>query len=417
MFQKLLTPLKVLEADYTGALTLLLRYPVPRAPHQAATFVTDALYLREHLNLDGGDFIISKYSMRAPETTVTRKLPKKVKRARTAEQTAAQKAYYVGQNMNIPAARKRKEQRGIDEIIQNTAKGLYLQGEKWGVGRALRGAVQGLQAGQVTPRRAVERFSWSLESDKPLTEQSPAELLSKVESLEQRNKALAKYLESALNELGAEQKANELHHTSVKNDLSLAIARIQFVRVHLDNSSMPLSSEGVDAFRRTSMEKTSLQSFDEKYQPSPSPSAANTPPESAAGQPSLVEQQTSEHTKKPIPPSSQSAAPPSTPPLRPQAPLKLPDSDSTPSRTSRPTLAQSPYSWMLGEEKTKSDFVPSSPLRSEKTSSSTRAETLFRNQNERKSHRRMNSNLASTESVLGGAAEGEDVFVTRHEKT
>ncbi|CAG8018657.1 unnamed protein product [Penicillium nalgiovense] len=53
-------------ADYTTALTLLLRYPSPQ-PHTSQTFVHDTLYLEQNPTADRGSFIISKYSGRPPD--------------------------------------------------------------------------------------------------------------------------------------------------------------------------------------------------------------------------------------------------------------------------------------------------------------------------------------------------------------
>ena len=43
----------VIEADNSTALGLLLRYPVPELPQSPQTFVEDAIYLRQNLNVDG----------------------------------------------------------------------------------------------------------------------------------------------------------------------------------------------------------------------------------------------------------------------------------------------------------------------------------------------------------------------------
>ena len=62
-----LTHSTVLEADYSVALQLLLKYPAPEAPHGPHTFVDDAVYLKDHLNFSGGTNLILK-NAHAPDS-------------------------------------------------------------------------------------------------------------------------------------------------------------------------------------------------------------------------------------------------------------------------------------------------------------------------------------------------------------
>lgn len=337
----------VLEADYSEALTLLLRYPVPAPPYGPATFVEDAIYLRGNLLLDGGDHIISKYSRRAPETTVTRKLPKKIKRARTAEQEAAKRAV----TPKLTPARLFQEQGGIEGIIHEAAKGVYNRGEKWGVGKALRGAMQGLQSGHTSPRTTSERARWSLDSGKMIADK-PDEMIVRIQALEQRNKSLAKLLESAVDELWAQQKG--IHQKSNKtaaDALSLSIAKVQFVQVYLENSSMPLPTD-------------STPSEDDAGMAS-GPALVGQGPDSAHTDGSLDKKTTEGSNADRAttvagegPPTAHTDLMPSTP--------KIGSPSKIGSPPPRPSLEKSPFSWMLGEDQHKSEFIIASPFQSEK---------------------------------------------------
>lgn len=337
----------VLEADYSEALTLLLRYPVPAPPHGPATFVEDAIYLRENLLLDGGDHIISKYSRRAPETTVTRKLPKKIKRARTAEQEAAKRVV----TPTSTAARLFQEQGGIEGIIHEAAKGVYNRGEKWGVGKALRGAMQGLQSGHTSPRRTSEQARWSVDSGKMITNK-PDEMMVRIQALEQRHKSLAKLLESAVDELWAQQKG--IHQKSNKtaaDALSLSIAKVQFVQVYLENSSMPLP--------------TDITSAEDDAGMASGPALGERGPDSAYsdGSADMKTTRGSDSDRATMvavegPPTAHSDLLPSTP--------KIGSPSKVGSPPPRPSLEKSPFSWMLGEDQHKSEFVIASPFQSEK---------------------------------------------------
>ena len=398
----------VLEADYTEALTLLLRYPIPPPPHNAPTFVADALYLRDNLSLDGGDHIISKYSARVPETTVTRKLPKKVKRARTADQAAAQRALATPKTTAASPTKVVKEQRDISGIIQEAAKGVYLQGEKWGVAKALRGAVQGIQATSTTPRRASERSHWSLDNGRLISESPRADLVARIESLEQRNKALAKLLENAVSELWTQQNAakEKISSDSATNEeLSLAVARVQFVQVYLENSNMALPSDSLSpADEQTSNEESRRQAKISRHQHQPSNSLDG------------VVEASRESNPAPDPNSTRSSPRPTDstrPPLTPNTTRSGSDTDIdktklplSPSLRPRPALAQSPYSWMLGEEQRKSAFVAASPFASDARDARGRKGSLFGDDAGKDGSRRASTNMKGHSRARG--LDGED---------
>ena len=329
----------VLEADYTAALTLLLRYPVPNAPYGPPSFVGDALYLRENLHLDGGHHLISKYSQKSPETTVTRKLPKKIKRTRKADQKAAKDA--VPPSMS--PSRLLQEQGGIENIIHEAARGIYSRGERWGVAKALKGAVQGLQAVNASPGRAGERqVGSSQNSEGASSGRAQSDLIAEIETLESRNKALAKMLAASMNELWAQQREVKVDEgkKAGSDALSLAIAKVQFVQVYLENAQMPLPADMLSAADEQASVGASPDIAPPGREKTPSPPATVDGPIDEKAVPTRTHSQGRK---------TQTRGQPKTPPnVSPQA---------------RPSLSQSPYSWMLGEEqKQKSGFVAASPF-------------------------------------------------------
>jgi len=340
----------VLEADYSEALTLLLRYPVPAPPYGPATFVGDAIYLRDNLLLDGGDHIISKYSRRAPETTVTRKLPKKIKRARTAEQEAAQRAL-------VPRTPGRifQEQGGIEGIIHEAAKGVYSRGEKWGVGKALRGAMQGLQSGHISPRRTSERPRWSLDRSKMVVDK-PEEMIARIQALEQRNKSLAKLLGNAVDELWTQQKGiHQKNSEAAAGALGLSIAKVQFVQVYLENSSMPLPTDVTPSEDDADSAGVSeMASGPALLEPGSPLDSANTD--------GSTDGKTTKHSNSDRAPIVAVEGPPTahTDPLPSTPKASSPSKPASP--PNRPSLEKSPFSWMLGEDQHKSEYVAASPF-------------------------------------------------------
>ena len=365
----------VLEADYSAALTLLLRYPVPTAPYGPSSFVGDALYLRDNLLLDGGDHIISKYSRRAPETTVTRKLPKKVRRARTAEQTAAQKTLSPkkASSPRLSPARILQNQGGIEGIIHEAAKGVYNQGERWGVAKALRGAVQGLQSANSSPRLLPEKSRWSLDSGKIISD-SPQDLIAKIQSWEERNKSLAKLLEKAMEELWIQQRDSQKPNETTADALSLAIAKVQFVQVYLENPTMPLPSEDPSSEEKI---QDALFNTDAGLVPSsPGPPSYPIQSDGVADEKSASDGintvETDDYSVERLGPAPTKPLP-STPKV--SSPSK--SSGLSPYSQPRPALAQSSFSWMLGDDQQKSGFVSASPFSSERSDRRRKGVQLF----------------------------------------
>ena len=340
--------------------------------------------------LDGGDHIISKYSRRAPETTVTRKLPKKVRRARTAEQTAAQKTLQPQKALSprLSPARILQNQGGIEGIIHEAAKGVYNQGERWGVAKALRGAVQGLQSSNNSPRRPSEKSRWSLDSGTPVFE-SPKELVAKVQYLEERNKSLAKLLEKAMEELWIQQRDTKQKPNETAADaLSLAIAKVQFVQVYLENSTMPLPSDDL-----SSEETNHDASLDKDV--GLTTSNAGPPLYQLQSDGAIDEKSSSEgtHAVEILDPPGQRSVPapakplPSTPKVG--SPSKV--SGLLPVSKPRPALAQSSFSWMLGEDQQKSGFVSPSPFSSSRSDGRRKVDQLFGDEKREESRNRRGS--------------------------
>ena len=393
----------VLEADYTAALTLLLRYPVPSPPHGPWTFVSDALYLRDNLLLDGGDHIISKYSRRAPETTVTRKLPKKVKRARTAEQTAAQ----LSVSPKLNPAKIFQEQGGIEGIIHEAAKGVYTQGQRWGMGKALRGAVQGLQPGNISPRPS-QRSRWSLDTGKTVTEETMG-TSTRIEALEERSRALARLLEQSVDDLWVQQKQFLQVDGVLAEALSMSIAKVQFVQVYLENLTIPLPTEttpdGAGIVENIRVSDGASRSRIGSTETSPVQFQADRGLRSSAPNIDAVTTSAS-NLHDALNSSTRASKPlPFTPPT--DSPLQVPGASSL--GQPRPTLAQSPFSWMLGDEQPKSSFVPASPFQSESQKSRAKAGSLFK-ETVRDGEK---DNKGSKVQVINGMrSDEEDVFTT-----
>lgn len=304
---------------------------------------------------DGGSQIIAKYSTTYPADGAA-KHPRTRKSKRLTPNRVTDSRRSI--SPRISAAKFLQDQGGIEGIIQGAAKGVYSRGKKWGVNRALRSAVQGLQSGDYSPKRTLDGTRWSLDDGKAVGD-DPAKLCARIKALEQRNKALAKLLENAMEDLWVQQrqleKKTEKDETTA-NALSLAIAKIQFVQVYLENPTMPFGIDSTD---------TNDHHKDEAHETTHNGKQA---PE--------AEDYESLSTSKAITPNPQQEGVRS---MQSSSKPKLPNPHHNPSpgHHSRPSLAQSSFSWILGEDQRKSDFVAASPFSSEKKAAKTKAAYLF----------------------------------------
>ncbi len=366
----------MIEADYSAALTLLLRYPAPSYPQGPPTFVGDALYLRDNILLDGGAQIIVKYSKKSPGslseafTSANRSAKtKKGRRRRQRKHNDREKPNPLG----ISPAKFLQDQGGIEGILQEAARGVYNRGEKWGVAKALRGAVQGLQSANGSPRRLQNGLRWSLDQGNNNADDN-SHMAARLHDLEQRNKALAKLLENAMEDLWVQQREfiKEKKTETAADAISLAIAKVQFVQVYLENSTMPFPTE------------TSAEEVPEKAEPTPprglkvedGSSELKTKSSAVSQQEDPFIESGGAGTTGAVLSETNSANP------KPRAsnnPRERPEQVSF--HQPRPSLAQSSFSWMLGEDQRRSSFVSASPFPSEKRIARGKAGFLFGDDN------------------------------------
>ncbi|KAB2572898.1 TBC1 domain family member 5-like protein B [Lasiodiplodia theobromae] len=341
---------ELLEADANAAITLLLRYPAPKKDDPPRTFVQDAVQLSEKLTWGTASQIIRTYSGRAP----TRPMPRP---ETPQEQTSPQRSLSPLKFHTLPRA---SPSGSIETIIQDAARGIHKTGEKWGVNKTIRDAmgdfrknVQGIQSGRNAPNFR------SLITGEANKGPEPAELLSKIEALEERNKALAKMLEESVSELWECQKDALDGKGSEKQSiesLSLAIAKVQVMQVYLEDSSIPLPADDPAPFiEEESAAKSTLTEVSEE------PSV----PSSEAGDSSVTTERSAPHSAKAA--SAPTSRKP-TPSTVPQSATTGGSSEGNTSRSasassaqtlgrnfspgSRPrhSLTSSSFSWMLGQE-------------------------------------------------------------------
>lgn len=242
----------MLEADYSHALQLLLKYPAPEAPHGPQTFVDDALYLKDHYNAPGGSSIIMKYTGKMPA-------PSSEERPVTPESKFQGLSIRSRGGVKSPLrspARFIQQRGGVEALFQGAAKGVLERGERLGINQAVRDAMGEIRRNMkdlsdarimvmssnnnsraTTPTTARQNVFTNGPFASPLVEDRRAVL-----ALEHRNKQLSLLLEEAVTSL-QQLAASNLEGDKEKNleAVEMAAAKAHFVKIHLEDSSLDLS--------------------------------------------------------------------------------------------------------------------------------------------------------------------------------
>jgi TBC1 domain family member 5 len=336
--KKALTVTTVLEADYSSALTLLLRYP-PLLPHGPQTIVHDGLYLEQNLSPARGAFIVAKYSGRPPELSKiphTRFIPRRMEypRRETSENSSPGRS---------PA------RVNLESLFQDVSEGLQRRAEAWGVAKAVRGAVS-------EARRSVTQTDGSINTSRSwngsrlgspnfrLAKTSAAsDPIKRSESLEYRSKVLAGLLSETVNELLLVQERYQISNgTEIDGSLNRALAKIRYVQNCLEQPSLPASGGAKDPERNSTADQGT------------SPQTAEKGPSKPELEPSLAKNKATGNTTYTFPGRENSLA------LTKDGVPSGHDLDAQPVLL-RPA-ADSEFSWMLGDGSHRSSFISSASL-------------------------------------------------------
>ena len=350
----------MLDADYTTALSLLLHYSLPSSAAGPAGLVEDAVFLDRNRSSEAGTTLIRRRSGRSPGTKVGKqagyaKRNSTALAANTRRQERSKTRTPVVSSPNRLSANFLSQQKGLEALFQEVSGEVQRRTEGWSLARAVKGAV-----GEV--RRNVQ--SVQPEIPAPITRKdviAPASrerevdtdglqvLTQRIQELEDRNKILAKMLGTVLDSLRERKEHSTEKDSGTENeDHNITLAKLQFVQVYLADPEIPIPAEQSPC-------ETSKEADDGR-----ATGTQSTP--SITENPLLVEN----HEK------AISTAPES---LRPAVPLQealpvqktklkekekaVPRTELRPRRQQRPSLAESSFSFMLGEGRHRSSFVSS----------------------------------------------------------
>jgi len=357
----------VLKADYTGALSLLLRYPSPQ-PHEPRGFIYDALYLEQNPTAERGSFIISKYSGKEPESA---------KRHSQSRLRPARRAYLwddftSSSGSNSPTqSLARNSPKSLETIFQDVSQGIQRRTESWGVAKAVRGAVtearRNMQTMNYEPglrtHNTGRRPSATLP---PRIPKSPTAtelgLKAQIDRLEERNQELATALGDALKELYSQLGTTKELNPNTNNVVKQTLERAESVQSCLQDASLPLPIPGPILPSTGEVDETEKAA--QYIPPLPDPAIPEVSQPSAASD----DQTNTEDYQKddPQPRENGPKAPVSS-----AGPTKTDGSDE-PKREAqrpnvRPSLSDAGFSWMLEGSRNLSSFVSSASVPPEET--------------------------------------------------
>jgi TBC1 domain family protein 5 len=357
----------VLKADYTTALTLLLRYPSPQ-PYEPQTFVHDALYLEQNPTADRGSFIISKYSGRPPDSN-----------GRTQSGTRPTRRAFLwddfkrrSQSSSPSHQFARNSPKSLETLFQDVSQGIQRRTESWGVAKAVRGAVTEARKNMQTMHnehnlRTASRpgYAGAAPENQPnasTTNTVTAGLETKINLLEERNKALASTLRGALDDLDAQLANVRDLDPDTKSAIKQALAKAESVQVCLGDTSLPVDSS--QALSCVDVEKDEPDDPQENFN-----STSNKEADDSA----------SKHQLRTLDPANTDTTGP-TADSGTSKPACITTANWTntnkttegaraiPSRAAvRPSLTDSGFSWMLGGGRNLSGFVSSTSPPPEQT--------------------------------------------------
>ncbi|CEL02786.1 hypothetical protein ASPCAL03949 [Aspergillus calidoustus] len=362
----------VLSSDSSAVLTTLLRYPSPD-PYNPLSFVHDGLYLEQNPTPERGAFLISKYSGKPPDSSKMSDLAGSKMRAGRKFQFRSdlRDASGASSPSRSPA---RSSPLSIEALLQDVSEGIQRRTETWGVAKAVRGAVNEAKKNmQVIQSEHTSRMvkhgdaAIICGADPSLRQdlETVVQLKAKVKGLEERNRMLANTLGQAVNDIRSQVAKNEAVDPNAANVIEQALSKVQSVRTTLETPfSTPDARPYISASEKPQEEKHATPTEVERNLP-----------ENAKFARSSLDYPASDTTigKSPVgsPPGQRNVL--SAKPVNSPKPLR---------HAMRPSLADSGFSWMLGEDRHLSSFVSPASVPPEQTrhgEAKTKQNALFGN--------------------------------------
>ncbi|KAL2833209.1 rab-GTPase-TBC domain-containing protein [Aspergillus pseudoustus] len=352
---------QLLSSDSSAVLTTLLRYPSPH-PYEPLSFVHDGLYLEQNPTPERGAFLISKYSGKPPDSS-------KMSHVGDNKLRAGRRFRFHNDVTDMSGASSpsrspaRSSPLSIETLLQDVSEGIQRRTETWSVTKAVRGAVneakKNMQAIQSEHTSRVMKYGDSAidrGADSSLRQdlQTIVQLKAEVDGLEERNRALAKTLDQAVNDIRSQVKKSNALDSDAAKAVGQALTKIQSVRTTLETSyptpaAVKRCSSAIEKLQETKHPGNSIPAEVEPTlfeNTKPACSSLDPPTSDASIAKSPVRSESGQRNVLPAKPVN------SPTPLR---------------QITRPSLRDPGFSWMLGEDRHLSSFVSPASVPPEQT--------------------------------------------------
>ncbi|TQS36334.1 hypothetical protein Golomagni_03220 [Golovinomyces magnicellulatus] len=226
---------QLIEIGSPSALRLLLNYPSMKSPHNPKSLVDDALFLRDNMSLSGGAKIILKYSGKLPKYFVD-----------TSESTPELRFNNLVEKNNPPPTSLPKTSQqpiSFEGLLQEAFRGVYNRGERLGINQIVRetvGEVKKNMQGLEVSKRSPDALGWTFGEERIIS--SPKANLAVTDF---RNQQLANMLEHATTDLRKASASGDKDTRSYISAIEMAIAKVDLVRVYLEDSTMLLPEPSI----------------------------------------------------------------------------------------------------------------------------------------------------------------------------
>lgn len=340
----------LVEADYSTAITTLTHVKVLGSDEDPRGLVRDAMVLDKSRTAETGILLIQKASGRKPKVQNTDRTHLSLDQS--TERRGSRTSQYRP-SPTLSPARLTGPQRQLESLFNDVSGGIRSRTEGWNVSKAVRGAVSEVRrnmAAQASHSRQSSVDFVGHDTPRQTEESDTKEVHHQLRRMEERNKALAKMLDAALESLRASRAGSEQSAQATEESFNISLAKIQFVSVYLADPAIPIPT---DEFRGAGQKQIS--------EPLPLQKEASTTT-SAVIEPKPV---TTKATASPRPTKSPSLQPTPARQLSPSPQLGdgaknlTPITSTPPQQPVRPSLADSSFSFMLGENRHRSSFVSS----------------------------------------------------------
>ena len=342
----------MIDADHNTALTTLLHYPSLPPSEHPTSFFEDARRLKSVLDADTGRAIIFRRTGKIPRTSG------KPKALLSAHPNGGKRIEPSPHSPHLlpPPRPTHNPSNSFEAVLQNAARSVYSSGERLGVNKAVRDAVGDVRRNaysiSTNLRNRTHSRNTSFASN---ADDAPTNLQGQIDDLYLRNQSLAKMLEGAVNDLWQQQKEMAIdlsNRPSQASDeriksLTMAIARVQLAQVYLEDPDLPLPEDEVHVSFEATEERGGKDEVGfARHEPTPEV-AIQPPPDNLAQSPPQASPGVDEtsfyfqETRRPQTSASKAVR------------VGLEDKSITGERNkatvTRPSLEESPFSWMLGQ--------------------------------------------------------------------